>query len=215
MTKLTKTVVIDTTKELLRRALLPNALLVPFLIFIHWVVISIWFYYHYDQQNILTHLIVGLLGGSFTTFTYSMWGLRRFLIKAYLIIHYNIINIWLIPFCKRMAEKLLKSDYINEAEIEEAHIMMEWLRYLKEKSKELPKIVQFIIRMVLRKIGYTDELADKIKTLVNRDVDELAHIISDEISFQLIAASNRVVPAKIIYLIPINIVLIILLWVFF
>ncbi|NOQ70645.1 MAG: hypothetical protein GQ574_01505 [Crocinitomix sp.] len=215
MAKLTKEIAIDTTKEVLRRAFLPNALLVPLLILLHWIIISIWFAYNYDHQNIITHIIVGLLGGSFTILTFFFWGLRRFLIKAYLIIHYNIINLWLHPFCKNMADKILNNDLLDELEMGENGIVREWVNYLNEKSKTLPKIIQRIIKMVLRKVGYSDDLAYKIKLIVNKDTDEIAHLISDELSYRLIAASNRVVPAKIIYLIPINIILIILLWVFF
>ncbi|MFT5818960.1 MAG: hypothetical protein ACI8ZM_000181 [Crocinitomix sp.] len=214
MAKLTKEIAIDTTKEVFRRAFLPNALFVPFLILLHWIVISIWFAYNYEQQNIITHIIVGLLGGSFTVLTYFVWGLRRFLIKAYLIIHYNIINLWLHPFCKKMADKILNNAAYLE-EIEVASLVMEFFEDIKERAKKLPKIIQWVIRLVIRSTGYTDELAYKIKLIGNKDTDEIAHLISDELSYQLIAASNRIVPAKIIYLIPINIILIILLWVFF
>jgi hypothetical protein len=215
MAKLTKEIAIDTTKEVFRRAFLPNALLVPFLIFIHWLVIALWFYFNYDHQNVFTQIIVTLLGGSFTIMTYFLWGIRRFLIKSYLIIHYNIVNIWLHPFCKGIADKILNNGVLEEYELGENSIAQEWVTYLNEKSQTLPKIIRRIIKIVLRKFGYSDDLAYKIKLIVNKDSNEIAHLISDELSYRLIAASNRVFPAQIIYLIPINIILIILLWVLF
>ena len=101
MQKVDKALLISTTKEVLRRAFLPNALLVPFVILLHWIAISIWYSYNYDHQDVFTNIVIGLLGGSFTVLTYFFWGLRRFLIKAYLIIHHNIVQLWLQPFCKK------------------------------------------------------------------------------------------------------------------
>ncbi len=215
MAKLTKEIAIDTSKEVLRRALLPNSLLAVLLIFLHWVIISLWLAFNYENQSWITNLIIIAVGGSSTVFTYFMWGLRRFLIKAYLIIHYNIINLWLHPFCKGIADKVLNGNLLEELKVEESSILHQWYTYVIDKSKDLPKFIQWIIRAVLRKVGYSDDLAHKIKLIVNKDTDEISHLISDEISYRLIAASNRLVPAQIIYLIPINIILIIILWVVF
>jgi hypothetical protein len=200
---------------MLKHALLPNLLLVPFLIFLHWLILAIWFFYNYDDQGLSTRIIITLSVGFLVFFTYVLWCIRRFLIKAYSIIHYNMINIWLLPFSKTIADKVLNNDLLEELKLNDSSIIHEWRIYLLEKSQGLPSIIQRIIKMVLRKIGYTDDLAYKIKRIANKDTDEIANLMSDDISSRLIAGSHRVLPAQIRYLIPINIILIIVIWIIF
>lgn len=213
MVKLDRALMLDTTKKIGLRAFLPNFLLVLFLIFLHWIVISIWFYYNHDKQTIWTTLILGLLGGSFTVLTYFLWGLRRFFIKGYLIIHHEIIQLWLQPFCKKMTDRVLHGEAFSVLDLKEGSMVKELKDYLTEKTQTAPKIIQKILRRVTRKLGYSDTLERNIKLIIRKDSDQIAHLIHDEIGTQLILASNRVVSPKIIYLIPINTALLILLWV--
>lgn len=207
-----KTIIVNTLKEVLRRALLPNVILVPFIIFLHWTVVSIWLYYNYDHVDFRHKIILVGLGGGLPVLTYNLWGLRRFLIRAYLVIHNNIIQIWLHPYCKKMADHIIQSDLMNELEANRSSLVVEWIDYLKEKSQQLPTILRKIVQVVIRKIGYSNELDEKIRLLSNKNSDEIANVMNREIANRLIAASNQIVPAYIIYLIPINIILMILLW---
>lgn len=212
MVKIDRAHILDTTKKIGLRALLPNFLLVLFLILLHWIIISIWFYYNHDKQTIWTSLILGLLGGSFTVLTYFLWGLRRFFIKGYLIIHHEIIQLWLQPFCKKMSDRVLHSEALSVLDLKEGSLVKELKDYFTEKTQAAPKIIQKILRRVIRKLGYSDTLERNIKLIITKDSDQIANLIHEEIGNQLILASNRVVSRKIIYLIPINTVLMILLW---
>lgn len=212
MAKLDKTLLLDTTKKIGLRALLPNFLLVAFLVFLHWIMISIWFYYNYDKQTIWTNLILGLLGGSFTVLTYSLWGLRRFFIKGYLIIHHEVIQLWLQPFCKKMTDRVLNNELFSVLELKGGSLVKELKDYLTEKTEKAPKIVQKMLRLTAKKLGYSETLERNIKLIITKDSDQIANLIHDEIGKQLILASNQVISPKIVYLIPINTVLLILLW---
>ena len=111
-----------------------------------------------------------------------------------------------------MADRILHGDLMNELELKEGSLAKEWTDYLTEKSNDLPPLIKKIFRRVLRKVGYSNTIERNIKLVINKDSDEIANLIHDELGYQLIKASNSLIPAKIIYIIPINIILMILLW---
>ena len=203
-----KAILKDTSKQLLRKALLPNLILVPFLIFLHWCIISIWFYFNHETESFFSNLSMGLIVGSISATSIFLWGMRRLIIRAYLIIHNNIISILLRPFCRMLAQDIVSKD-INP---QDSIIFNEWIEYLNEKLQEYPRIIQKIVRLTVRKMGYTDELETQIKLVLNGDLDEISNLINERIGIKLVEASNLIIPAFVTYFIPINMILIIALW---
>ena len=202
-----------TVKGILLKALLPQLLLTASYILMHWLIVSFWLYLNHENTDNVKLLIVTLLGGFMPFFTYGLWALRKFLIKSYLMIHHKLITPWLLDFSDQTAEQMINNkDKIIE-DNKNFEIILKFKDWIIDKTKNLPQFIKTVANYIIRKMGYPVELEQKLKFVKENNVVELSHVINTEISNALIESSYRIMPRIIFWLIPINIVLIICLWI--
>jgi hypothetical protein len=199
-------------RNILHQALIPMTLVTILCIFIHWITVSIWLYNNYGETNGTKLIIITLLGGSLPVLAYGLWGLRRFIIKSYLIIHDKIIKFWLKDFSNHIATKLIANSEKIKEQNQPIKIIAEFKIWINEKVETLPVFIKKISNYIIRKAGLSDDIEQKIKLIEGGDIDKVSELIDYEITQIIIQSSNRVIPPFVIYLIPLNILLLIGLW---
>lgn len=199
-------------KEILLKALLPQAILTIGYIFLHWFIVSLWLYLNYEEINNVKLLLIVLLGGSLPLFSYGVWSLRKFLIKAYLIIHNKLIKFYLKDFCDEMAHNITnKREHFIE-ENQHLEILLKFKVWIDKKVETLPSFIKMITTFVIKKIKHYDFNLQILALLKEANQQEISELLNKEISNLLVEGSNRVIPFSVIYLIPLNVILLIGLW---
>lgn len=199
-------------KEILRRVVLPQVIVTILLVLLHWILITVWLAVNFDDYEPLHLIIISLLGGSLPIWAYGIWAFRKFVIKSYRILHDGLVRFWLKEFCDNIAKNIVQKRDLITPDDSSAEIIAHFKEWITAKSDNLPSILKRLIRYTLRKMGYTENLKQRILTAKSGNVDEISDLINEELSDRLIAASNEVIPGWIVYLIPINTILFIALW---
>jgi hypothetical protein len=202
----------ETLKEIFKSAVLPNVVLASLLVFIHWVLISVWLLLNYDEHEAWKVALIGLLGGSLPAWIYGIWALRRFIIKGYRILHERVIKFWLKEFCDKIAAELVAKRELFKIEDSKAGIIVRFKEWITEKAANQHAVVKWLVRFVLRKIGYTPQLNERVQLARQGNANDISTLINGEIEELIIRASHRVIPGWIVYLIPMNTLLFLLLW---
>jgi len=130
-----------------------------------------------------------------------------------LIIHERLIRFWLDDFCGKITDELLKESNVESLKKLEKNILIRTVGMIKEKTATFPKLIRLLLNFVLKRFTpQSDQLHAYLKLIKEKDEDEIKLRINELIASKLIEASNRVIPFWVIYLIPINTILFILLW---
>ena len=211
-----------TLKELFFKAFIPQAAITSFYVICNWSIVTLWLTSNYNTYDTFQLLIIGLLGGTAPFVSYGVWAIRRFIVKSYLIIYDRIIHLWLEEFCNEIAIKIsenktdttLSKGNIDSDNFDELEIIQKLRTWIVDKSQNFPIFIKKIIHFVLKKIDPTFEIEQRMKNFDFKNPKEISEFLKIELAKILIDASNRLIPYQVIYLIPINIILLITLWLY-
>ena len=198
-------------KEILFKALLPQTLKIIVYVLLNWSMVSLWLYLNYEEIEGIKLLIITLLGGVIPIFAYGICALRKFIIKAFLIIHNRILKHWLNLYCAELALKVKNGELLLEKNLQ-SEIVIQFKIWITKKIENLPVIIKKVSLYIIRKIGYSDSLEEKLKSLNKENADQISVLINEEFSRLLIESSHKIIPYYVIFLIPVNIILLIGLW---
>lgn len=204
-----KEVVVFSLKRVFRYAFFPNFVFATLLIWAHWFLTGLWLYLNHGIYSIEKELLIGFLSSVLPLIAYQAWGVKRFVKKAYLIIHESIVSVWLDFFSLDMAREA-----ISNAKPLDNELLLKWKKYLEEKTEALPALIRFIVKVVARKIGLRKEFFDQFNEIKNKDESALAELIHVSISNVLIEKSENVVPRFFTYLLIVNTIFLVSLWFF-
>jgi|GEM_PF-2562547 len=202
MAELTKTQIINASKEIAKRAI-PYLIIVPIAIIFHLIVLSIWAYYFRDLHDLIYYLVI-IFGILLPIMAYVSWGIKRFVAGAYLGIHNNIIEPQLHPFCKKTADLILHNTFNNSSIPNHIVLITSWRAKVDNSINSLPSILQFVIRRVTRKLSLATSVVDKLQLIGNKDPDGIANLLNKELALALITTSNNVVPPWLRFSIPVT-----------
>lgn len=205
-----KTLISSLLKDIVVKSLLPNIIKVVICLIIHWVILSFWIYNYYtDSENTKIILII-IIGGVLPILSYGYWGLGSFLLKSYAFIHEKIITVYIKEFTDKMAIKIInKTTTIEE---NNTTIIKQFETYIINKIKNLPSSIKRIIKWVLKRINFTDQIIMNTEIIHRKDQDEISNHLNDIISNILLEASENIMPFWVKWLILINIILFALIW---
>jgi len=198
-------------KEILFKALLPQSLKTIIYVLFNWFILSLWLYLNYEEISDLNLLIITLLGGSIPIFVYSIWAIRKFIIKAFLIIHNKILKYWLAQYCEELALKV-KNGELSLEQNSQLEIVIKFKLWITKKIEGLPSLLKKVSLFIIRKIGYSTSLEERLKLLKKENVDQISTLLNEELSRLLIESSHRIIPYYVVVLIPIHIILLVVLW---
>lgn len=210
MLEISKTKLVATTKEIGLRAI-PYLLVVPTIIILHLLTLALWYYFHQDVSTTARVLVV-VFGIVLPILAYVPWGIKRFIAGAYLGIHNNIIQPQLHPFCKKTADLILDKTFNNSSIPNHIILVTNWKTKVDNYLNSTPAIIQFVVRLVTRKLSFTHSLMDNLKLIGNKDSDGIANLLNQELALALITTSKNVVPKWVTYIIPLTFLFFILIW---
>ncbi len=59
-------------RQILTKSLLPQVVLVLLILSVHWLIISLWFYFNYETTRKIQLIIITLVGGSLPFYAYGV-----------------------------------------------------------------------------------------------------------------------------------------------
>lgn len=210
MAEISKTQLLETSKEIVKRAV-PYLVIVPFLVLLHFILIAIWAYFYRDLST-TAYTVVIVIGILLPLFAYLPWGIKRFIAGAYMGVHNNIIQPQLHPFCKKTAGLLLNHTFNNTAIPDHAKLLVAWKTNVDNFLNSMPSIIQFVARRVTRKLSFASTIVDRLNLIGNKDLDGVANLLNQEIALALINTSKNLVPRWVTYIIPITSLYYLFIW---
>ena len=84
--------------------------------------------------------------------------------------------------------------------------------FLYDQIDRLPRLMRFFGLKVLGRISCSEEIMTAVMTLSTQDRTVISNQINEKIGEQLIQASENIFPQFFAYLLPINIVFLIVIW---
>ena len=199
-------------KEILFKVFLPQVFYVFLLVIIHWLIATLWVSLNYNVASDKKLILVSLLSGLIPLVTYILWGIRRFLMKGYLIFHKRIVSYWIQDFSNTLADEIVRGNYLKNLKNEQNTVLSQFKTQLFKKMNRYPKYLQSLMKFILNKIGVDDSLDQQIKLIENGNIEEVALFLNQKISKLVLKANENLFPNWVAYLIPINTILFLVLW---
>ena len=217
-----KSSISDAVKDIFLKCVIPQVLATCIYVLLHWAAVTYWLSSRYQTYDSFKLMIIGLLGGSAPFLSYGIWAFRKLLISSFSVFYDHFIHHWLKEFCTEIADKITnKTDHnrsiadeteLKDHNVDQLHIIQSLRNWIIEKSQDLPIILKKMTHFLAKKIDSTFEIEDKLKRLNSTDPEEISAFLKVELSQILTKTSRNIIPFQVIYLIPINIALLILLW---
>ena len=211
-TSVSKDQIKEASKEVLLKGILLSYFLGSVFVILCWSTVLIWLWIYKDEYSTEKLGTASLLLGSTTVFIYGLWAFRRALVKSFRI----ILDIILDPAIKNRADQLSER-IIDYGEKERTREILESIGkfedWVKEKTKNFPSLILFILKIVVRKLGYSEGLEAQVKAIKNDDKKTMSDGIHKFFRKMLISRSEKFIPKFIvIILIVFNILSLIGLW---
>ena len=199
-------------KSLLFRGVLPQVFFVMLLVLIHWSLISLWGYLNYDSNSAQKISLVSLLGGVIPVITYSLWGLRKVLLKTFSIFHEKVLKHWVNDFCDSLSDKLIRGEYLSKLESDNNSIFIQFSKVIIDKVERFPLLIQRIIKVILNRVGINNDLGNYIELVKEGNTSKISSSLNENLTKLLFQATDNLFPSWVTYLVPINSLLFIILW---
>lgn len=199
-------------RSLLFRGVLPQVFFVMLLVLIHWSLISLWGYLNYDLNSVQKISLVSLLGGVIPVIAYSLWGLRKTLLKTFSIFHEKVLKYWINDFCNSLSDKLIRGEYLSKLENDNNLIFIQFSKVIIDKIEKFPLLIQNIIKAILNRVGINNDLGNYIELVKEGNTSKISSSLNEKLTKLLFQATDRLFPSWVRYLVPINSLLFIILW---
>jgi len=207
-----KEVVSSLVKAIVYRSLLPQVFYVMLLVILLWAIASLWFYLNYETASVQKLTLISLLTGGIPVITYSIWGIRRFLNKGYIIFHDRVVSLWIQEFSESLANEIVTKNYLIYLEKEQSSILNQLRMQLLKKVALFPAVIQRVFNSILNRIGINDDLDKQIRLVKNGKTGEISELLNRKISKLVLTTNDNLFPGWIKYLIPINTIMYLGLW---
>lgn len=199
-------------KGIIAKSLIPILILVSICVIFHWIILSVWFYMDYENADKTKIILMILIGGVLPVLSYGLAGLRRFLHKAYLIIHKTVVISWVKEYADQMALEIVNRDVVNTLEKKNQNVE-KFNTFISAKASKLPTLVKRIIKWVIKKINILEIIKFELKRLKRNDLQEISTQIEKFTCEKLIDVSKNLLPFWVLFLVPIQIIAFIVLWI--
>ena len=201
----------ETLKSVMTKVILPTLLLLGVLLLVHYALIGSWAFFTYGSEEIIYVFITSMVGCSFSFLAYMLWSVRRIIIKSYDIIHKNHIEEWVEEISYKYSKELIEK---GQTLIDKDSLAQKIRIKLNDKINSLPTGIEKIARKVISRIKWIDFFNKGEDLLRSKDAVGLGYYISNEIDTALHKSAASIVPSIVKYLIPLNLIYIIVMWLF-